>query len=324
MSRVFSQRELRVLARAVNDAESPASDIGKDVKLREHTVRYILSNLKRRGEIYTRVPFLNLHVIGLSDFAVFFSLAPMKEGARVQALKALKLRPEVTWMASLVGEFQYCAVISVKNPLEAPQILDELAEKHGVLLTASIVSLRRRHINFGRRHLSPGTITRPLTSGGTQPQYILKEVDDKILRVMSRGTYDSIRDVALKIGEPAATVSRRVRELESRGVIAGYVYRLNLAGAGFSIYRLLLVVTGDLTPVRKAIMRYAEGESRITHYFECFGSWNYELGLEVQSSRDLAQIRDSLSEAVLKAGAQQISVKTVQILESLKFNPFPA
>lgn len=322
MSRRFSDRELRVLAASVNRADLPVSELAKDLKLREHTVRYILANLKQRGEIYARVPFLNLYALGYCDFAVYFSLAPAKKSRIQDALKVLKHESSVTWMASLGGEFQYCMVITVTSALEVPALLDRLAKENGVILNSSILSLRRCFVSLGRRHLWNGTKGPYLkmTAGvNAQP---LKEIDQRILREMSLGKYESLRDVAARIKEPIATVSRRVRELQASGVIAGYVYRINLAAAGYTLHRLLLQVIGDIPEARERLNDYCARELRIIHFIECFGTWNFELGIEVKRAAEVAEIRDSVIETIGGTGRHQVSVKIVQLLESMKYEPF--
>lgn len=63
-------------------------------------------------------------------------------------------------------------------------------------------------------------------------------IDEKILRELARDGRVSNADLAERVGLSASACSRRVQELERRGVIAGYRAVLNRAalGTGFTAY----------------------------------------------------------------------------------------
>ncbi|WP_085835897.1 Lrp/AsnC family transcriptional regulator [Aquimixticola soesokkakensis] len=66
----------------------------------------------------------------------------------------------------------------------------------------------------------------------------IDEIDRKILRHLSRDGRQSNLDLAAQVGLSPSATSRRVQDLERRGVIAGYRARLNrdVMGQGFVAY----------------------------------------------------------------------------------------
>ena len=82
----------------------------------------------------------------------------------------------------------------------------------------------------------------------------LDELDVKILTILMEDSRTSLNKIAEKIGASVATVSARVKKLESLGVISKYTVYINCKNLGFQASAFFLIKTnGDTDGVAEAL-----------------------------------------------------------------------
>jgi Lrp/AsnC family leucine-responsive transcriptional regulator len=202
-------------------------------------------------------------------------------------------------------------------------VLQTLAEKYGVRITGAELVVTTRFEAHGRRHLAPAVRVPSFSMSGAPEGDPLDSLEITILRVMARGEYRSLRDLARGIKQSSATVTRKVRQLEDRGIIQGYLLRLNPELIRLSHYLLFVQAPGKSAANRKAIEGFIKQHPEVINSSDCLGAWNHVFTVEVQSVKRLEQIRDSLIEELSLAGAGPITVRIAQIAQHEKFAPFP-
>ncbi|MBN2629802.1 MAG: Lrp/AsnC family transcriptional regulator [Rhodobacteraceae bacterium] len=115
----------------------------------------------------------------------------------------------------------------------------------------------------------------------------IDEIDQKILRELSRDGRMSNLDLAARIGLSPSACLRRVQELERRGVIKGYRAVLNPAaiGVGFVAY----VTVGLNTHTKAAQEAFERAVARAPQVTECHnitGTVEYLLRVEAADLAD--------------------------------------
>ena len=63
----------------------------------------------------------------------------------------------------------------------------------------------------------------------------LTEIDARLLTTLARDRWGGLNTVAETLGVPVSTVRERLRDLETSGVISGYMPRLNYDALGFDV-----------------------------------------------------------------------------------------
>ena len=109
----------------------------------------------------------------------------------------------------------------------------------------------------------------------------MDRINQKILQELSRNGRISNLDLADKVGLSPSATSRRVSDLETRGVIAGYRARLDpeQMGIGFVAY----ITVGLSTHTKQAQRSFEEAVARADEVVECHnvtGVFEYLLRVE--------------------------------------------
>jgi Lrp/AsnC family leucine-responsive transcriptional regulator len=119
---------------------------------------------------------------------------------------------------------------------------------------------------------------------------MLDNIDLHILRVLQRSGRISNQDLADKVGLSPSPCLRRVRELESSGIVQKYVALVNPGAVGQSLQAFVEVRLDHQT--RASAAKFETEIVKLPQVLECYmivGDWDYLLRIIV---RDLDALRD--------------------------------
>jgi len=99
------------------------------------------------------------------------------------------------------------------------------------------------------------------------------DIDRKILELLSGNSRISVREISKRIDSSPPTVSRRIRKLEEKGVIKGYVSIIEDEELGYDCRALLLIkVSGGADPDR--IIDEMKDNERICNLYSTVGNYD--------------------------------------------------
>ena len=99
------------------------------------------------------------------------------------------------------------------------------------------------------------------------------DLDKKILELLSRNSRISVREISKMIDSSPPTVSRRIRRLEERGIIKGYVSIIEDEELGYDCRALLLIKVGGNSDPKKIIDEMKDNE-RICNLYTTVGNYD--------------------------------------------------
>ena len=119
------------------------------------------------------------------------------------------------------------------------------------------------------------------------------EVDKKILALLSGNSRLSVRKISRMIDSSPPTVSRRIRRLEERGVIKGYVSIFEDEELGYDCRALLLIkVSGNSDPEK--IIDEMKGNDRICNLYTTVGNYDIISTATCPKLGDLSEFIDGI------------------------------
>lgn len=318
----LTEKEKIILHAIEHQAMIPIPSIAKQTRLKAHTVRYHIANLKERNIILGKAPFINPYPLGFTDYTFYFSLAASSARKSHELLTMFKEQEGVTWVATLGGEFQAGVAICARRIENVSALLGSVSKKFGDVFFQKSMSVRTRFVAFGRKYL--GSTAKSLVlfavelkgQGGST----IDETDHKLLGALSNLEFVSQRQLARAVGLPFSTVERRIDNLKKAGILLGYIYRYRLVDTGLQTYRLLISTRGLAAGLSDRLFAFAADHPHILHYIECMGAWDYEMSAEVERPADVNGIIRQLYE---EFGSDINSVKFLQIFEHLKYSAYP-
>lgn len=317
----LSEKQRKILSAIEHREREPISVIRKITGYKEHTVRYCINMLIKDGAIVGRAPFINIYPLGYTVFTLFFSLSTAKEKEREQVLQGIIQSKYVSWVAKLGGDYQYGVAVSAKHIEEVLNSFKQFSDKFGAVFFDKSLSVHVRFVAFGRRYLAPTLSKGPvLMHGGYKNIVNIDAVEHKILVGLSNLSYSSHRELSKQLNIPSATLDRRIKDLEEKGIIVGYIYRFNLAALGMQNYRIMIYSRNISASFGERLKRFAETHPHVLHFIECLGSWDYELGVEVKHAENVTEI---IKDLYVNFPDDILSIKLVQIFRHLKYSSYP-
>ena len=119
----------------------------------------------------------------------------------------------------------------------------------------------------------------------------ISESEAKLLSILQRDASASVSDLAEATNTSPATVWRRIRALEERGVIGPPVRLVDPArvGRGMDVYCQVRMKSQD-AEARAAFQRAVDAEPAIMEVYSVTGDWDYMLHMVVRDIADFEAI----------------------------------
>jgi DNA-binding Lrp family transcriptional regulator len=310
----------RILSTVSTTADLEVPAIAKLLGTRPHVVRHALLRLTRQG-IIRPLWVIDSFRLGWARYNAFLSLSLSRKQDRERAITFLRHHPSIAFLSESGADYDYEVSIFGRDPTAPVAVFEELTKQFGACITSKTVCTRTMIAFFTRKYLSKGAKTpKPLVLRQAEPVADLDRIDRTILTALSRTPAASRREIARTIGLPAATVDSRIRKLVEAKVIAGKIFAITNSHYGGSSYLLLLHARGFDPSLKERLYKYSLEHPHCTHYVEGFGSWDYEMGVEVLTHQELVGIRQEVSELF---GAELAAIRTVPRLGVLRYESLP-
>lgn len=308
----LTKRERDIFALIEFDMEIGALAVAKELRASAATVNYTLRRLIDKEIIRPRC-FINSFALGLHDVGFFFSLSEQSQNSRQKLIRKFQQDESVAYFGSVLGDFQYVAVILCRGLSEFSSIIARLTAHQEEIVSDKCIVPRLSVKRFARKYINPRLASkRILTLDSAGKRYEIDATDEKLIMNLGNSPFQSLRELARATGFPLATVDRRVKQLRSAGVIQGFFYDLNVAKIGVQSFRLLVRVQGLSCAVRQRIVDLCAKHPLASYLIEVLGSWDFEIGVETTDPRKISPFIEELYTAT------QCRVSEVKVLTELE------
>jgi DNA-binding Lrp family transcriptional regulator len=316
----LTQRERDIFSLVEFNVEEPAAVVAKKLKLPVASVHYSLRRLIESEVLRPRC-FINSCRLGLIDIGFYFSLSEQSKRGRENLIRRFKEHPSIAYIGSVLGDFQYVAVLMCRDLAHFSTLITELTGSDDDVISDKQIVPRLSVSRFARKYLSPRLAafeSMQLKADG--PPVELDEVDTKIVWALGNRPYESLRELARFLGLPLATLDRRVKRLRHEGVIQGLFYDLNVDKIGVQSFRVLISIQGLSCSIRKEIAQVCAKHPLVTYLIEALGSWDFEVGIETFDPRLVSSVVEELH---TQSGGKISSVRVLMELEDFICRHYP-
>jgi DNA-binding Lrp family transcriptional regulator len=309
----LNAKEALVLAAVEFRADAPIKMIQKETGLREHVIRHALRRMLER-KVVTPVPFINLHRLGLSVYSVYFSCAGESRTTKRALIKTLISSPETLWVGEFGGEYQYAVAFCAESLPPLLHFLRQLSNRYPDVFYEKAISIQVSSTIFPRKYLTSRKLTAaPQTVTFSNSTVKIDDIDRRILSGLTTHSQLSHRQIALKLQMPLSSFELRVRKLHEQKVIVSTVYFADAASFGRQSFKLLVYTKGLDFELTKRMYAFCEQHLDVVYMIECFGSWNFEIGIEVLSAEQVGIVMHELYE---EFGA---TINTIKLLTKFSY-----
>ena len=287
----------RVLSRFQLDADVPVVSVARELNLKAATVHYHLKRAREEGVI-RRGGLINLSLLGFQEYSIYFSLQPQKRSLRTIIYEEHAQHPRVGWIAQLGGVYEFGVSFIARSVGEVGAFLRELNAVHGDVFSKKEVlqnlsfSLFQK---FSPRVGQMGDQRSSLTRGVEHGRIDTDSIDQGILAALFHQDCSSHAQIARICKIPRTTVEYRLKQLQQKKVILGYILFINTRRCGLRTYRCHLFQRG-LSNIRGRLDSFIGKNPCAVNLVENVGSWDFDITLEVPGEQDALLFRDCLCE----------------------------
>ncbi len=277
----------RILTEITWDARASVEDVARRLNLRGHTVRHAIQSLQKSLDL-SPLCWTHPYLRGQAPYRVFFSVNP-SGSKRVKALVArLKSLSQVSWMASLIGRYQFVLGLRAKGLSGVTDLFAQIDEEfEGVILERNISAILKlsqfvpwlAHVGSGGRNAWQYSVTETRAN--------IDAVDEAVLVELQRRPLVSMKDLGKACGLPPSTVSYRTERMLQSGVIIGFAFGYDERILGREAL-VLSVSTGGLGGhCFDALFDLARRHPQVSWIAQTLGEWDVEFGVVLDEVQDL-------------------------------------
>lgn len=309
--RKLDRTDRKIILELDTNARATFSEIGKKLGIGKNNVQYRVKRLVEDGVIRKFVTQFSLGTLGLFLGKFYLQLSGFGKDKETEIYAYLINDKRISWVAKCEGRWDLmigCYVESIKQLSEIKQDFFKKYEKYitsydAVFLVEGYTSQRTYLLS---KNAMPKKIKKFIGNKKTE----LSDKDKQIVRLIANDGRFNYLDIAQKTGLNIKTAQRRIRELEKKGVIQGYVTFLDPKKIGYSFFKLCIYLHNYESKL-DAFLSYCMELPNVVHVIESLGPWEIELEIETETLEDFYklthQIRNEHSDIIKKTESAIIS-----------------
>ena len=314
------ERDLLILGAFYLDATRSAADVAKSLKLKPHTVTYVLNKLLEEG-VLTPQPFINTYAFGYFQAEFFVSLGVPALDAQQSFERIVSSSPYVPWVGRYGGAYQYGFTFCVRTFedlfLKAGAVLDGVSG----LVRDRAFAIRNSYTEYQFKNLTRMQAGKQSLSFGICKQVsALDDLDHRILKILSRQPHFSRRLAADRLGVQASTFHYRLVSLQERGILAGFNYVVDFAKLGLLTYLYLIRLRAPGEKILAKLRRFAADDPDVIYISEGLGAWDIKIAANVRNPEESMRIPQSLAE---QFGPYILDLQTLSAFAYSKVTRYP-
>ncbi len=284
-----------MLSAIQHDSRQSVSEIAAKVRMRHHSVVYALKELEERRIIR---PYLltNPHVLGLTDYCVFFNYIGEEKSARKKIIDFCVKSQQVAYFAELSGPYQYSVSLFCHTIFEVTGFFSKLAALLPRSSFECSFALRLEFTQFLGKWADPKATPIILDRARVAREVSIDEIDRKIIGFYSQHAELPLKSVAEFAGVSESTVRNRLLSLEKNKVIHSFAYVVDVNKIGITTFRIILCAKGLEQSFRTKMYKYMVNHPRSSAFVHCAGAWDFELNFDLEDSSEMGGIIEDVSD----------------------------
>ncbi|MEK6943607.1 MAG: Lrp/AsnC family transcriptional regulator [Nanoarchaeota archaeon] len=310
----------KIILELDTNARATFSEIGKRLGIGKNNVQYRVKRLTEEGIIKKFVTQFSLGTLGLFLGKFYLQLSGFGKEKEEEIYNHLSKDKRISWIAKCEGRWDLMIGCYVQNMQQLNNIKQDFFKKYEKFITSyDVVFLVEGHTSQRTYLLNKKSIPKKIEKFIGKEKIELDAKNKQIVRLIANDARFNYLDIAQKTGLNIKTIQKRIKDLEKKGVIRGYVTFLDAGKIGYNFFKLCIYLQNYETKLN-SFLRYCMELPNVVHIIESLGPWEIELEIETESLQDfynlVHQIRNEHSDIIKKT-------ESVIISKEIKLDFFP-
>lgn len=315
-------KDRKILYEMEYEARKPFSEIAKKVGLPKQVVSYRIKKLCESGIIRGFRTVIDIHRLGYFSYRLYMRLQNLTPENEQFLLDKISKWKNIVWVLTTTGRWDLELTIAARNNIHFSAILLEIKKEIGNYIKEYQVSASIVNYHFKRKYLIQDTQEEKIIPRyGFEPAIEkIDGTDAQILKLVSENASSAYTEIGSKTGLSYNGVKKRLKRLESLGIIQAYRTWIDLEKIGRKYYKALISLSKFDKKIEKTLLSFCLAERSVVYLVECTGNWDIEIEAEVKDELEFREIlirfRNTFKE----------TVKDYEIIygyRELKLNYFP-
>lgn len=287
----------KVLRELGNNARISYNDLAQKINSKKEIVAYHINKLEKSGVIRKYITVFSQARLGISVYKIYVRFQGLTPEAETEMIKKFEKSPHVNWIATSTGTWDLMLAFYCRNVLEfAKKRRDLLFKPYGTFIQDYTISILEDALIYTRDYLiNASTRDRPgFVYGGSLTEEKLSNHQKEIIRLIRNDGRYEVVDIARKLGLNVKTVMSKIKDLEKRGIVQGYITIIDQEKLGVQYYKFDISFQDHTENQYKRVLEYCKNNKYVVNLMVSVGDWEIELEAEADIVGELHEFAKDL------------------------------
>ncbi len=286
--------DLKILHFLSENCRVSLNKISGRLKVSKSTVNYRIKKLEDEGIIKGYSTVINYEASGKINGRLLLKLVNLQDDYLEKIINILKGIKKIIWIASTQGKGDIILTILCDSVKEFNESINEINQKIGKYIINQEVSLASKIYECAPNVIVEGKFIPAVASEYPSEEKTLDELDEKILKELSKNAKISVLELAEKCSCTTKTVISRIGQLEKTGIILRYKAIINTSKFGYDTYHIFWTFNNHDFQKTNTFKEYILNMDETSYLTEALSSSNLECEFLVKNQRELYKLINTL------------------------------
>ncbi len=280
-------KDRKILSELDMGARQPLSAIAKKVGLSREVVNYRISQLERKNVILGYFTDFDTARLGLIYCRMLFKYRKISMEKEKELMDFCTGNEHIAWIILGEGRWDIVLVVLADSLGKIEKVYDELNALFGHYFQNPYISIAFKVRSFKHKYLYPVPDYREVVLGAASESASLDAMDHSIISTLSKSAKMPLVEIAAKLGISQKAVSRRMKRLESEGVILAFRALINTKLLGYDYYKVFLSIQNLDKATLFRLEEFLRRLPSVIHITKPMGTYNFEFEAMVTNTNEL-------------------------------------
>lgn len=269
-----------------------SKQIAKKYRVSKETINFRIKRIKEKGYIKSFVTTLNLPLMGMFFYKIYFKFSTISPEILKQITEYLVNYKRTAQILSMEGNIDIQFFMLAKNVNDLNEFIEPFYKKFGKYIEKKLVHIVTAVYRFNIRFLYDGGEEKTILHNKPPVTPNLDSIDYKIIKEISSNSRTSFIEIAKKLKTSSQFVQYRVKRLVEKNIITSFTLSINYEKLNLEFYHILFRVN-DYSVIKK-IMEFFKNKKKTIYASETIGEYDCSVELLVKDDKELRKILNEL------------------------------
>ena len=271
--------------------------------LSKDSIRYRSNRLEKLGVILGYGTFIDHKLLGYKSFKLYIKLNATLE-QKEELKKFLSVQKQVFSIFESHGNWDLGVALFAKDNLDYYNFENKLLSKFGDIINSKNFCMMLDAVIFNNNLIYDDNEIQEFPVWG---EGVIEKIDDKdkeLIKELDKNSKETLVNLADKIKLSIDSVSKRIKKLNERKIIAFHTTKIDYNLLGFEKYKLFLYTKNYSKEIEEKLFEFFKNIKNTINVIRIIGPWKLEVEFLIEKHQEfegiLSKVQESFSEDIQK------------------------